>query len=347
MTTTTAAALRPVTRAKLGFVALVALSLGALLSSLAFGSSALPVARLAESLFGSGPDDAFLRSIVVDVRLPRALVAYLVGAALAASGCALQGLFRNPLADPSVLGVSASAALAAQVVIFSGFASTLPWTVPLSATLGAALATSCLVVVVGGLRRGALETLVLGGIALGNVALAASSLLISLSLRDFTIASRLLSWTLGSLDGRTFMHVLWGLGPVVCGTAWLVSRSRELDALLLGDVTATSLGVDVPRVRKEVILATALLTGAAVAMGGIVSFVGLLVPHLLKNRAGERHSARIPACALAGGALVALTDVIARRLIAPEELQIGVLTAALGAPWFIALLYRRLKELPA
>jgi iron complex transport system permease protein len=303
------------------------------------------MSRLFESVLGGSREDAWLRLILVDVRLPRACVAFLVGAALGVSGCALQGLFRNPLADPSVLGVSASAALASQLVIFSGLAGALPWVVPLSATFGAAVATLGLVLVVGGLRRGALETLVLGGIALGNVAIALSSLLISLALRDFTIASRLLQWTLGSLDGRSWMHVLWGLGPVVGGTVWLVSRSRELDALLLGDVTATSLGVDVTRVRRDVILATALLTGASVAMGGIVSFVGLVVPHLLRRPFGQLHGALLPASALAGGALVVLADVLARRIISPEELQIGVLTAALGAPWFVALVRRRLREL--
>ncbi len=324
---------------------LVALSALALAVSAGLGASGVSMSRLFESLRGTSSEDAWLRLILVDVRLPRAFVAFLVGAALGVSGCALQGLFRNPLADPSVLGVSASAALASQVVIFSGLAGALPWVVPVSATCGAAVATLGLVLLVGGLRKGALETLVLGGIALGNVAIALSSLLISLALRDFTIASRLLQWTLGSLDGRSWMHVLWGLGPVLAGTLWLVSRSRELDALLLGDVTATSLGVDVARVRRDVILATALLTGASVAMGGIVSFVGLVVPHLLRRTFGQLHSSLLPASALAGGALVVLADVVARRIIAPEELQIGVLTAALGAPWFVALVHRRLREL--
>jgi iron complex transport system permease protein len=323
---------------------LIVLSALALLLSAGLGASGVPASRLFESLIGTSSDDAWLRLILVDVRLPRAFVAFLVGAALGVSGCALQGLFRNPLADPSVLGVSASAALASQLVIFSGLGATLPWVVPVSATCGAAVATLGLVLVVGGLRRGALETLVLGGIALGNVAIALSSLLVSLALRDFTIASRLLQWTLGSLDGRSWMHVLWGIGPVVGGTLWLVTRARELDALLLGDVTAVSLGVDVARVRRDVILATALLTGASVAMGGIVSFVGLVVPHLLRRPFGQLHSALLPAAALAGGSLVVLADVVARRIIAPEELQIGVLTAALGAPWFVALVHRRLRE---
>ncbi len=322
---------------------LAALSLGALSLSVALGSSFVSPERLARGLWGAEQEASWLRLILVDVRLPRALVAYLVGAALGVSGCALQGLFRNPLADPSVLGVSASAALAAQLVIFSGVAAAASWTVPVSATAGAALATLGLALVAGGLRKGALETLILGGIALGNVAIALSSLLVSLALRDFTIATRLLQWTLGSLDGRSWMHVWWGLGPVVGGTAWLVVRARELDALLLGDVTATSLGVDVARVRRDVVLATALLTGAAVAMGGIVGFVGLVVPHLMRRRLGPLHGSLLPASALAGGVLVVLADVLARRLIAPEELQIGVLTAALGAPWFVLLVRSRLR----
>ncbi len=330
---------------KRALLLLVALSACSLLLSAGLGASGVSMSRLFESVVGTSSEDAWLRLILVDVRLPRALVAFLGGAALGVSGCALQGLVRNPLADPSVLGVSASAALASQLVIFSGLAGALPWVVPVSATCGAAIATLGLVLIIGGVRKGALETLVLGGIALGNVAIALSSLLISLALRDFTIASRLLQWTLGSLDGRSWMHVLWGLGPVVGGTLWLVSRARELDALLLGDVTATSLGVDVARVRRDVILATALLTGASVAMGGIVSFVGLVVPHLLRRPFGQLHRALLPASALAGGALVVLADVLSRRVIAPEELQIGVLTAGLGAPWFVALVHRRMREL--
>jgi iron complex transport system permease protein len=278
------------------------------------------------------------------VRLPRVLVAFLVGAALGVSGAALQGLFHNPLADPSVLGVSAAAALFAQAAIFFGWANAWPLTVPLAASLGALLATLLLVALVANAGRGAIELLVLGGVALGQVASALSALLVSLAITDFSLAQRMLQWLLGSLDGRTWMHVFWGLGPVLAATAWLTLRARELDCMTLGEVTAASLGVDVQRLRRDTILATALLSGVAVAMGGIVGFVGLMAPHLLRRVVGPGHGMLVPGSGLGGGILVVVSDLLCRTLIAPRELQIGVVTAALGAPWFLVLLRRRVLQ---
>lgn len=311
--------------------------------AISLGSAPLPADL--EELIGGASDEVFwARVVLLEVRLPRVLVAFLVGSALAVSGAALQGLFRNPLADPSVLGVSASAALGAQAVIFFGWSARHPFFVPLAATLGALGAMLVLLGLVRQSGPAALELLVLGGLALGQVAVAASALLLSLSITDYSLARRMLQWMLGSLDGRTWMHVAWGLGPVAVGVAWLVSQARELDAAALGDVTALSLGVDVRRVRRSVILATSLLSGLAVAMAGIVSFVGLLVPHLLRRAVGARHRVLLPASALGGGILLVIADLLARRTIAPFELQIGVVTAALGAPWFVVLLQQRVRE---
>ncbi len=325
------------------------LSAAALLVSLLallLGGTPLPAEAISQLLSsGQSGDTRWLRIVLFDLRLPRVLVALLVGASLGVSGTALQGLFRNPLADPAVLGVSASAALFAQLVIFLGLAPRFPVLMPIAATLGALVATFALLALTGKSGHGTLELLVLGGVALGQIAVAASALLMSLVITDFSLARRMLQWTLGSLDGRTWMHVFWGLGPAVVGSVFLISRARELDALSLGEVTALSLGVDVPRVRRDVVLATALLSGIAVAMGGIVSFVGLLVPHILRRWVGAKHLALLPASALGGGILVVLADLAARTLIAPLELQIGVITAALGAPWFALLLGRRIREL--
>lgn len=308
---------------------------------------------LATSIGGSGPlwslrgelEGKPLWSFVAwHIRLPRVLVAALIGAALGAAGAALQGLFRNPLADPSVLGVSASAALFAQVTIFAGWALTLPFVLPGAATLGAILATLALLRMVGSARAGALELLILGGVAVGQVALALSALLMSLALRDFTIAQRLLAWMLGSLDGRTWMHVLWGVGPILGAIGWLFYRSRELDGLSLGETTAHSLGLDVRRIRLEVVIAAAVLSGIAVAMGGIISFVGLIVPHLTRRALGSGHATLILGSAILGALFLLMCDLLSRLIIAPAELQIGVLTAACGAPWFAFLLKKRFRD---
>lgn len=283
--------------------------------------------------------------VLWDIRLPRVLVAALVGMALSVAGGALQGLFRNPLADPSVLGVSAAAALCAQVTIFTGWAFSAPLVLPVAASLGALIATFVLLRLVKTAEHGAMELLILGGVALGQVAVALSALLVSLALRDFTISQRLLAWMLGSLDGRTWMHVLWGLGPILSASAWLFYRARQLDGLSLGDVTARTLGVDVTRVRREVVIASAILSGVAVAMAGIIAFVGLIVPHLVRRVGAVEHRRLLLGCAAVGATVVILADLLSRLVIAPSEMQIGVITAALGAPWFALLLRSRLREI--
>lgn len=284
------------------------------------------------------------RVLLFEVRMPRALTAFLLGSALGAAGAALQGLFRNPLADPAILGVSSSAALAAQVTLFAGWALTWPWVLPIAASLGALIATALLLRLVGTARHGALELLILGGVALGQIAVALSALLTSLALRDFTTAQRLIAWMLGSLDGRTWMHVLWGLGPTFVGISWLVYRSRCLDGLSLGEVTAHSLGVDVVPIRREMVAGAAILSGISVAIGGVVSFIGLIAPHWVRRLGARNHAQLIIHSALLGGCLVVLADWLSRVLIAPAEIQIGVLTAALGAPWFALILRARLRE---
>lgn len=288
--------------------------------------------------------DAVASVLFFHVRLPRTLTALLVGAALGGSGAALQGLFRNPLADPSILGVSGFAATAAQLTIFLGWASVAPWVLPIAASLGALVAVALLLKLLGSARYGSVELLILGGAALGQVAVAASALVTSLALRDFTTAQRLLAWMLGSLDGRTWMHVLWGIGPVFVGLVWLWRRARMLDGLSLGEVTAHSLGVNVAPIRREIVIASAILCGVSVAIGGIVGFVGLMAPHLCRRLGATNHAQLIVQSALCGGLFVVGADWLSRVLIAPAEIQIGVLTAALGAPWFLFILKARLQE---
>jgi iron complex transport system permease protein len=281
--------------------------------------------------------------VLLEVRLPRVLVAGLVGAALSVSGAALQGLFRNPLADPAILGVSSSAALCAQVMIFTGWAATVPLALPLAASLGALGAMLVLLRLVDVAQGGGVQELILGGVAVGQVAVALSALLLSVALRDYTTAQRLLAWMLGSLDGRTWMHVWWGAGPVLGATCWLLLLSRDLDGLTLGESTAHSLGVNVESLQRQVVIASAVLSGVAVAMGGVISFVGLMIPHLVRRPLGTSHVLLLPGSAVLGALAVICADLISRLLIAPAELQIGVVTAALGAPWFARALGRQIK----
>jgi iron complex transport system permease protein len=299
--------------------------------------------RALAALWGA-PGSEATRLVLLHVRLPRLIVAWLVGSALSVAGCALQGVFRNPLADPAVLGVSASAALCAQGVLLVAAGAQAALWLPPAACAGAALATVLLLVMVDRDHRGGVETLTLAGIALGQLALAASSLLLSFALADYTVAERLLRWALGSLDGRSWVHVAWGTAPILVGSAWVLGRARQLDALMLGDATAAALGVPVGRLRRELVLAVALLSGITVAIGGVIGFVGLVVPHAMRRCVGAAHRRLVPAVWLAGGASLVVADTIARLAIAPRELQLGVVTGAIGTPCFVLLLNRRLRQ---
>jgi iron complex transport system permease protein len=285
----------------------------------------------------------WVQNVLFQVRLPRVLAAWLVGASLSHCGVVLQTLFHNPLAEPGVLGVSATASLFAVAAIFLGLGAIHPAAVPLAAFVGSLVATALLW---GQSRRfrGPHETILLLGVGLGQIAFAFTSLIVSLSLGNWEIAQKLMTWLLGSLEGSGWSHVLLALGPMASAMVWGVYRGRELDALLLGEISATSLGVDVPRLRLEVILISSLLTGVSVAIGGVVPFVGLIVPHVVRHWSGPLHARLSLLCTFAGGAFLVLSDLVARRLVAPEELRLGVVTALLGAPLFVFILTRHLAE---
>jgi iron complex transport system permease protein len=335
--------LRSRPRAALG-LAFALMVLAALGCGLCSGSVPISPRQALGALWGL-PGSEAARLVLLDVRLPRVIVAWLVGSALGVAGSALQGVFRNPLADPAVLGVSASAALAAQGVLLLAAGAEASLWLPPAACAGAALATLALLAIVGGARSQGVEMLVLAGIALGQLALAASALLLSLALADYTVAERLLRWSLGSLDGRTWTHVAWGTAPILVGSAWVLARARELDALMMGETTAVALGVAVARLRRELVLAVALLSGTTVAIGGIIGFVGLVVPHAARLWVGAGHRRLLPAVWFVGGACVVAADAVARIAIQPQELQLGVVTGAIGAPCFVLLLKKRLREL--
>jgi iron complex transport system permease protein len=279
--------------------------------------------------------------IAREIRLPRALLALVVGAALGASGGALQGLFRNPLADPGVTGVTSSAGFGAVVAMYFGFAAINPLVLPASAIAGA-LATSTILYFLS--RSGAERTaLVLAGAAIASLATAMTALAMSLAPNPYAI-SEMVRWMMGSLKDCTLGDLALAAPPVALGILLLMTSARSLDALTLGEEAAQSLGVDVHGVRRRVVIGVALATGAATAAAGAVSFVGLVVPHLLRPFYGYEPARLIWPSALGGAVLVSAAD-IAVRLIAPDgQLLVGVMTAMIGAPFFIWLILRMRRD---
>ncbi len=280
-------------------------------------------------------------TILWQVRLPRALTGASVGAALAVSGAVLQGLFRNPLASPSVLGVSSGASLGAVIAIFFGLAARLIWALPLFACAGALLTLLLVYTIATHHGRTPIATLLLAGIAVGAFNVAMSAFIVALALEQWEVGKTIIFWTMGGLDGRTWDHVLLILPILLAGLAIVLAFARELDALLVGEVSAAAVGVDVARTRLVLLLATALLTGAAVAVAGGIGFVGLVVPHIVRLLFGPHHRALLPLSALVGASIVVAADLLLRGLLPEHNIPLGVVTAAMGAPFFLFLLVRQ------
>ena len=329
----------------LGLLCLVAIWL-----SLALGPVSLPLLdtlRAALRLLGVPIDGQGLKQaelILGQIRLPRTLMGLAVGGVLALSGVAMQGLFRNPLADPGLVGVSSGAALGAAVAIVGGsFMGGLPeafgpYLLSLCAFLGGLLVTALVYRL--GRRNGQthVATMLLAGIAL--TALAGSAVGLFTYLADDATLRTLTFWNLGSLNGASYQR-LWPLLLVSGAVAlWLPRRAKALNALLLGESEAKHLGINVEQLKRELVFCTALGVGAAVAAAGMIGFIGLVVPHLMRLLAGPDHRTLLPASILAGASLLLLADLVARLALAPAELPIGIITAFIGAPFFLYLLLR-------
>lgn len=291
-----------------------------------------------ESVAGVGP-----AVILWEVRLPRLLLAYLVGASLAVVGVALQALLRNPLADPYILGISSGAALGAALALQFGFA----WGiggfsgVELAACVFAAATIGVLYRIAVADGRIPVQTLLLAGVII-NAILSALILFIT-SLSDSTSAFRLFFWLMGSLATLGYS----GLGAfaviVLLGIGLLCAQGRNLNLLSLGEDPAQGLGLDVERIKRVIFVTTAVLTGAVVAVSGLIGFVGMIVPHAVRLVLGPDHRLLLPASALIGGTFLAVADTVARSLLAPTELPVGVITALCGGPFFIYLLVSHRK----
>jgi iron complex transport system permease protein len=336
----------------LPFLGLSILLIVALVLALGLGALAIGPLEILSTLFEQVGLGGWLevgareQSVLIHVRLPRVLLAVLVGASLAVSGAALQGLFRNPLADPGLLGISGGATVAAASAIIFGapLATALPlaltaWFLPLSAFLGAMIVTA---IIYGlSLRREGMDiaTLLLAGIAINALAAAALGLLTFLApdgqLRD------IMFWLLGSLAGTGWPQ-LWPVAiMILAAIGLLVGLARPLNALLLGEAEAFHVGFAIEPIKRQLVIVTALAAGAAVALTGTIGFVGLLVPHFARFLVGPDHRRLLPAAALLGAALLLIADLIGRVVVLPAELPIGVVTSFLGAPFFLWRLRRR------
>jgi iron complex transport system permease protein len=307
----------------------------AVLLSLALGDALLPLRELLPALAGRG--EALARTVLWDIRLPRTLVGLAVGAALGASGTVMQAYFRNPLASPGLLGVSSGGALGAVAVLALGLGHLGLFALPVASIAGAFLATGAVMLLA---RKGAsVEHLLLAGVALNALFGAATSFLVTVSATDAHASARVIFWLMGGIEHRTWEHVAMALPGILVGCALLLPLGRAMNLLALGEDGAQSLGVDVRRLRLRLVVLSTVLTALATAVAGVVGFVGLVVPHLVRLALGPDHRRLLPLSMLGGAAMVLLCDLPTRFL--GVGMRLGVVTALVGGPFLLGLLRRR------
>ncbi|WP_293798781.1 iron ABC transporter permease [uncultured Bosea sp.] len=321
-------------------VALLVLAMLAVFAlSVAIGYASLDLGTAFGDLLAGRPTLPAL--VLWELRLPRAMLGALVGFSLGLSGAALQGLLRNPLAEPGVIGVSSAAAFGAVLTFYSGLSASFALALPLGGIAGAILATLLLFILLG--RGAGTATLILAGVALNSFAGAATALALNLAPNPYA-ALEIVFWLMGSLADRSLNHVLLALPLMLVGWGLLLSTAPALDALTLGEDTAASLGVDLAWLRARLIGGTALAVGSAVAVAGAIGFVGLVVPHLLRPLVGNRPGRLLLVSGFGGAILVLLADTALRLAPIRPELKLGVVTALIGAPFLFSLVDRMRRE---
>ena len=320
-----------------GGLAVTALILA--LAGLTVGPVDLPVGEIVTRILAGEQSASTI--VFLELRLPRSLLGMLVGASLGLAGAAMQGLLRNPLAEPGIVGISGSAAFGAVVVFYSGLAAAYSLALPFGGIAGAFLGVMVLFVLAG--KQASTLTIVLAGIAVNAFAGAATALALNLSPNPYA-AFEIIFWQLGSFADRSFDHLMFAGPLMAAGWFLLLRRPGDLDALSLGEETAASLGVSLPRLRLRVIAGASFAVGSAVAVSGVIGFVGLVVPHLLRPLVGFQPSRLLLSSALGGAVLVLAADIFVRVLPTATELKIGVVTAIIGAPFFLLLIYRLRRE---
>jgi len=315
---------------------LVAASVLAIFAACLLGSTPLPPERLLAAFMGGA--EMGDRLVVWQIRLPRAIAAFITGAALGISGAALQGLLRNPLAEPGVLGVSASASLFATFSLYYGLAALSPWVLPLAAIAGALAATA--LIALAAIRTRSVVTLILIGVGLSSFSGAAMSLLMNLAPNPFSL-SDMINWMLGSVANRSFQEVGLAAPFIVAGSAILLMSRRGLSALTLGEEAATGVGLNLRNQRILTVLGAGLATGGSVALAGAIGFVGIVAPHIIRPFVKHDPARSLIPSALLAGLFLVLADIGVRLLPTSNELKLGVVASLIGAPAFVWIAMRR------
>lgn len=308
----------------------------AIFAACLLGSTPLPADRVFAAFIGTG--DQADQLVVWSIRLPRALAAFLVGAALGMSGAALQGLLRNPLAEPGVLGVSATASLTATFSLYYGLVSFSAWALPIAAIAGALTATTLLAV--AAVQTRSVITLILIGVGLSSFAGALMSLLMNLAPNPFSL-SDMINWMLGSVANRSFVELGFALPFLVAGMGILIVTGRGLSALTLGEEAASGVGLNLVNQRIFTVLGAGLATGASVALAGAIGFVGIVAPHLVRPFVGYDAARSLIPSALLAGLILVVSDIGVRIIPTNNELKLGVVAALIGAPIFVWIAMQR------
>ena len=318
---------------------LVVLTLTAI-GSLGVGNTHLSVRDLWDAACGKG--EPVIRLVLWEIRVPRLLLGILVGGSLGLAGAAMQGLLRNPLVEPGLLGVSAGASLGAVAMFYSGLATTFAFAMPLGGMVGAFAAVLLVCALTG--RDGSIQTLILAGVTVSAICGAFTSVILNFSHNPYA-GMEIVFWLLGSLSDRTFDHVKLAAPLVIVGGLLMLSCGNALRALSLGEDTARSLGFRTERVRLRIIVGSSLAVGAAVSITGAIGFVGLVVPHILRQWVKGDAGKLLSTSAIGGAILLLWADLLVRLLPTGQELKVGVVTALVGAPVFLVLLIRTRKTL--
>ena len=321
-------------------VLLIFLILFLSLLSLSQGPTFLPLETIISSLYSEANTSTNI--IIQEIRLPRTLLSIMIGAALGLSGAALQGYLRNPLAEPGIIGVSGCAALGSVIVFYSGLTGIISIALPLGGMTGAAISVLLLGLLAG--YNSSVMTIILAGVAITSLAGSLTSLVLSLAPNPFA-TFEIFFWLLGSLADRSFEHVQLIVFPLIVGIGLLLTTGRALDALTLGEDVASSLGFNLQRIKWTIVIGISLAVGVAVSVSGIIGFVGLVVPHLLRPIADFRPGVLLPLSMLGGINLTLAADILVRVISQGPELKLGVVTALIGSPFFLYLVIKSRSKL--
>lgn len=324
----------------LATVVLLAASAVAVLLSVRYGAVDLSLVEIVDAALGRGPESA--RIIVQELRMPRAVMALLVGGGLALSGAVFQALLRNPLAEPYILGISGGAAAGAVLVLALGLVAMASWALPVAAFAGALVAVALVFGVAASAdRRLDVRVLLLAGVVVGAFFSACIALILALS--DAPTVRSAVLWMMGSLSGATWRTVGVVAAYTLPAAVLILGLARALNAMAIGEETASYLGTEVEQVKRIAYGVASLIAAAGVAFTGVIGFVGLIIPHGVRLVVGSEHRVLLPLSFLAGAAFLTLADLMARTILAPVEIPIGVITAFVGVPFFLVLLRRSLR----